>query len=146
MEAIIKPKEFSQIVDLIYQAKFDEAFKFIINLEKTIVDGSIKQLWALILKGRIHCYKGQYKKGIKIGKIAHQLSQKLELAHESVDALLINAHVIYLGKTEEAYVFITEAERITKTFIDESVSEYSRQQADILFLRSEICRSKYDKN
>jgi len=146
MEAIIIPKEFSRAEELIYQAKFDEALELLTRIEKTDIKDPIYRLRGLILKGRIHCYVGKYKEAIELGKLAYQLSKKLDLIAESVDALLIKAHVIYFGKREEAIGIIMDTERIFKPIMDDSTFDYSRQQADILLLRSEICRSKGELN
>ena len=146
MEAIIIPKEFSRAEELIYQAKFDEALELLTRIEKIDIKDPIYRLKGLILKGRIHCYAGKYKEAIELGKIAYQLSKKLDLIAESVDALLIKAHVIYFGKREEAIGIIMDTERIFKPLMDDSTFDYSRQQADILLLRSKICRSKGELN
>lgn len=146
MESIIKPEEYSQAEELIYQAKFDDAIDLISNLTINLNQDSMEKLWGLILEGRIYCYKGQYKKGIKIGEVAYQLSQKLDLALESVEALILKAHVIYLGDREESLSIIIDAERMFKSIIDDSSFNYSRQQAILLLLKSEIYRSKGEIN
>ena len=146
MESILRPEEFSQAEELIYQAKFDKALEILREFEKTAKTGSINHLCGLILEGRIHCYRGQYKEAIKIGNIAHQLSQKLELVLESVEALIIKAHLIYLENTEESSTLIMDAERGLKSFIDHSASDYSRIQGDIYLIKSIISRTKGDLN
>jgi tetratricopeptide (TPR) repeat protein len=146
MESILKPEEFSRVEELIYQAKFDKALELIEDFEKTVKKGSINQLWGLVLKGKIHCYKEQYKTAIEIGNLAHQLSQKLEHVVESVEALVIKAHVVYIGNIEESARLITDAEIGLKSFIDYSVSDYSRLQADIYLIKSIISRTKGDLN
>ncbi|MFX1376890.1 MAG: tetratricopeptide repeat protein [Promethearchaeota archaeon] len=142
----MRPEEFSQAEELVYQAKFNEAVELINNLEKTETKDSIDQLQRILLQGKIHCYLGQYKKATDIGEIAYQLSQKLEPVIESVDALLLKAHVIYLGNTEESSGLIKEAERIFESFKIDSSSAYYRKQADILLMKSMICLSKGNLN
>jgi tetratricopeptide (TPR) repeat protein len=144
MESLLRPEEFSYVEELIYQAKFDEALEFLKNTEESAADDSIELLWALILKGKIYCYLEQYKNARRIGETAYLLSQKLETKLETVEALLIKAHIIFLGDMEEAYKVIVDAERILESLNNDSTVDYSRQQADILFLQSHIYRFKGD--
>lgn len=146
MESIIKPEEYLQAEELIYQAKFDDALELISNFKRSTKKDSMEWLWGLILEGRINCYKGQYKRAIEIGNIAYLLSRKLDLVLESVEALLIRAHIIYLAKREEAFEIITLAEKIFNSLLNDSTSNYPRQKAEILLLKSEIYRSRGELN
>ena len=73
---------------------------------------------------------------MEFGEHAFQTSQKLGYKSESLDALLLKAHVIYLGKTEQAFDFITEAEDLFKSVNSSLFSSSFQKHVDILLINS----------
>ncbi|MFX0029951.1 MAG: tetratricopeptide repeat protein [Candidatus Hermodarchaeota archaeon] len=134
-------EELANVEKLMYQAKFEIALERIEILLNKSQKSSLNHLLGLILKGRILSHIEQYKEALTIGNIVHQQSQKLELDLESIDALILKANVIFLGKTEEAYDYIIEAESIFKSLSTTASVHFKKQQADILLIKSIICRS-----
>ncbi|MHA1931739.1 MAG: tetratricopeptide repeat protein, partial [Promethearchaeota archaeon] len=140
------PKELTLANKLMYEGKFDKALETLVNFDEKETSTSKSKLSGFNLKGRIYCYRGEYRNALEIGEIAYILSQKLGYDFESIDALIIKAHVIYLGKTEEAYEIIIKAEKIFKSISDFPTSGFTRQQADILLLKSIILSHRDDHN
>ena len=138
--------ELKDIKLLMYQAKFKEALKLIEFLEKKGKTASKDELSCLILKGRIYCYQGRYKLAIEVGELGYQLSQKLGSITESIDALLIKAHIVYLGQLDEAFNFIIEAEKLFKSINSVPSSNLSRQKTEILLINSIIYHNKGELN
>ncbi|MFX1428203.1 MAG: tetratricopeptide repeat protein, partial [Promethearchaeota archaeon] len=139
-------KDLADVEQLIYHAKFNKALELVLNLEKSVIKDSLAQLRVIILKGRIYCFKEQYKQAIEIGETAYQLSQKLGYVVGSIDALLIRSHIIFLGKKEDAYNLIIEVEKLLNSIKKSQLSWYSRLQADTLLMKAIICRSKGEIN
>ncbi len=123
-------KELITVGELTYQAKFDEAFQLITILEKKIIENTKEQLEILLLKGRIYRYQLRYKEAVEIGEIAYQLSIKLGISSKTIDALIIKANELFLGKADHALQYIAEAERLLLDISDE------QQKADCLLIKS----------
>ena len=140
----LRPEELTFAEQLMYEAKFDEALEIITNFEKKEVNTSKAQLLAHLLKGRIYSYNGQYLEALEVGELAYKMSQKMGRISESIDALLIKARVIFLGKLENAFDYILEAEKLLNSITNKSVSDFTRQQADLLLIKSTIYYFKVD--
>ncbi|MFX1311570.1 MAG: tetratricopeptide repeat protein [Promethearchaeota archaeon] len=123
---------------LMYKAKFDEALEKIISLEKHEKITPEDQLSGTILKGKIYCYKEDYKKAIKAGERAYQLSQKVGNISKSIDALFLRACIGYFGKLKEALDYILEAEKLLNSSSSDLSSEFTKQKLDYLFIKSLI--------
>ena len=139
-------EELSHIYQLIYKAKFNEALNFFEYLEQKGEKKSKDELSCLILKGRIYCYMGKYKLAFNIGELGYQLSQKLGHTLESIEALVIKAHTVYLWNTDEAFNCVIKAEKLINSIKDVIGSDISRQQAEIFLIKSLICHYKGDLN
>jgi len=137
------PKELKQAVKLMYQAKFDDALAIIKNFEKAETT-TIELLSGLILKGKIYCYKEQYKLAVDTGKLAYQLSHQIGTPSRTIDSLILKAHVGYFGKLEEAFVCISEIENLLNVDSKETITDFSRQDSDILFIKSFLYHKKTD--
>lgn len=132
-------KELTYAEQIMYQAKFEDALKIVTNLEKKKINETKEQLSILILKSKIYCYKEQYKKAVEVGEKAYQLSQKIGLIPKVIDSLVIKAYIIFYGKLDQALEYISEAERLINSILKDSSSEFSKQKADILFIKSIVC-------
>ena len=129
-----------------YECKFEEALEIIAVLEKEKKDSLEKQIPLQILRGRIFCYKEQYKKAIEVGEHIYQLSQKMGRISETIEALLIKAHIVYLGKLEKGFDLILEAEKLLNITVNEPTSDFLRQKVDFLRIKSIIYRIADDLN
>ncbi|MFX1326571.1 MAG: tetratricopeptide repeat protein [Promethearchaeota archaeon] len=128
-------KELLDVEQLIQQAKFKKALELIKILEKRKIDNSKDQLFLYVLKGKIFCYKEQYKQAIEVGETAYQLSQKLGSISKSIDSLLIIAHTAYLGNIEQAYKHIKEASQLIKQISEDIASDLPKLQSEILIVK-----------
>ena len=137
------PEGLNLAVKLMYQARFDEALDTINNFEKTKITTK-EHLSGLILKGKIYCYKEQYKKAVDTGKRVYQLSNQLGTPSRSIDALTLKAHIGYYGKVEEAFDCISEIETLQKTGSLESFPEFLSQKSDLLFIKSFLYHKRTD--
>lgn len=146
MNSLLGKEEIIQAEGLVYNARFDEALELISIIEERYNADSIEWLKAIILKGRIFCYLGKYKEAIEIGNISSKLSKKLDIDDHYIDALTIEAHKVYMSKVDESLALITLAETTFESFRKDLYSDYSRKQAALLLLKSEICRSKGELN
>lgn len=135
-------EELMVIIKLIYDAKYKRALSLIEVFEEKVDSLTKEELICLILKGKIHCYTGNYKKAIEVGNHAYPLSRKLGCIVETIEALFIKAFTVYFGNIDEATNNILEAEKLLKS-ID---SNPSQQIAEILLMKAIICRHKDDLN
>ena len=129
-----------------YKGKFDEALKEITNFEKKGAISGKNQIKTLILKGKIHCYKEQYIQAVRFGELAYNLGEKQGNISYKIDALFLKAHVVFLGKLEEAFEFVILAEEMLRSIPDDSSYDWSKQNADLLFVKSIIYRYKGEIN
>ncbi|MFX0036663.1 MAG: tetratricopeptide repeat protein [Candidatus Hermodarchaeota archaeon] len=128
-------KELLQVQQLIQQAKFEKAFELIKILEESKFDNTKDQLSLYILKGKIFCYKEQYKQAIEVGELAYQLSQKLSSIFHSIESLLIKAYTVYLGNVEQGYKYIKEAEKLIKLISEDLASEFPTLEANLQIIK-----------
>ncbi|NVM36818.1 MAG: tetratricopeptide repeat protein, partial [Candidatus Lokiarchaeota archaeon] len=139
-------EELTHAEHLMYQARFEDALKILTNLEKKETSITKEQLSILILKGKICCYKEQYKIAVEIGEKAYQLSQKLGIISKIIDSLLLKAHIVFLGMLEKALEHISEAEGLLNSMSDKSSSEFLKFKAKFLLIKSIACHYTADHN
>jgi len=142
----LKPEELSHAEDLMYRAKFEEAIEIISNFEKKKSKIPEEQLFLFILRGKIYCYRDQYREAVKVGELAYELSSKVENIPNSIDALIIMAHIVCLGKLEQARGHISEAERLFKSISEESSKDFERLRADLLLIKTVFYTFSKDLN
>ncbi|MFX1242642.1 MAG: tetratricopeptide repeat protein [Promethearchaeota archaeon] len=133
-------KEFNNVEQLINQAKFNEAFQLITILEKKIDENTNEHVELLILKGKLYSYQQKYKEAVELGERAYLLSTKIGISSKTIDALIIKAYVLFLGKAENALQYISEAERLLIDSYDEN------QKADCLLIKSFAYHYKTEHN
>ena len=139
------PEELKQAAKLIYQARFDDALAIIKNFEKAETTTN-EHLSCLILKGKIFCYKEQYKLAVDTGELAYQLSQQIGSPLRTIDALILKAHLGYFGNLEEAFACISEIDNLLNIDSKESMRDFPRQKSDLLFMKSFLYHKKTDHN
>jgi tetratricopeptide (TPR) repeat protein len=121
---------------MIYEANFEQALETITNFEKNIDLDPQDQLSSLLLRGRISIIKGEYLNAVQIGDEAYQLSIKLGNASESINALLLKAAMLFLGKYKEALGVVTEAEKKHNELNEKSSLRYSHQKTSIYYYKA----------
>jgi tetratricopeptide (TPR) repeat protein len=139
------PRELKQATKLMYQANFDDALNIITNFQTAEIANN-EDLSCLILKGKIFCYKEQYKRAVDIGELAYKLSNQLRTPLRTVDALILKAHVGYFGNLEDAFECISEIEILLNTISSESTTDLAIQESELLFLKSFLYHKKTDHN
>ena len=107
-----RPEQLIHAEELIYNGKVEEALEIVINFEKMSKITPKDRLSALLLKGSIYNFTHQHKKAVEVGGLAYSMSQELGLVPESIEALLIKAWMLRLGKVGEALKLILEAEKV----------------------------------
>jgi tetratricopeptide (TPR) repeat protein len=142
----LRPEELQRAEQLMYKAKYQKALEIIKTFEKKETLSSKEQISALILKGKIYNYCGNYKEAVEIGELVYHMSQKQGTISECIDALLIKSYVVFLGKLEKAFDHILEAEKLLKSISDDSSISFSRLQADFFQMKSVIYYLKDDLN
>ncbi|MFX0077176.1 MAG: tetratricopeptide repeat protein, partial [Candidatus Hermodarchaeota archaeon] len=135
------PEALEPAVNLMYQAKFDEALSIIHKFDKfkTQFDENFS---SLILKGKIHCYREQYRQAVEIGELAYQLCYQEGNRSKIIDALILKAHIGCYGSVGEAFTYISEIEKLLIFDFQESYQDLARQKSDLLFIKSFL----YHKN
>ncbi|MFX0021417.1 MAG: tetratricopeptide repeat protein [Candidatus Hermodarchaeota archaeon] len=129
-------EELENVEQLIYQAKFKDSLTIISDLEKKEHFSSENQLFSTILKGKICCYKDQYKLAIDLGQTAYQLSQNYGTIFDCIDSLILKAHILYFGKIDEAYNCILECEKLLRSSSAETTLKVLKKEADLLLIKS----------
>ncbi|MFX1567432.1 MAG: tetratricopeptide repeat protein [Promethearchaeota archaeon] len=137
-------RELWNIEHLIQQAKFEKALELIGMLETSETSSPKDQLSLYILKGRIFCYKEQYKQAVKVGEEAYHLSQKLGSIPHSIESLLITAYTAYLGNIEQAYNKVEEAEKFIKLVSKDADGDVSKFEADLLIIKMVVYHNRAD--
>ncbi|MHA2051772.1 MAG: tetratricopeptide repeat protein [Promethearchaeota archaeon] len=107
-----RPEELIHAEEFIYNGKLDKALEIIANIEKKSDITPEEQLWSLLLRGLVYFYKQQFKKGVEMGEYAYQLSRELVMVPESIEALILKAQMVYLGKPDESLDLVSQAEEI----------------------------------
>ena len=129
---------------LIFQAKFEEAYKILKNFQSNQTSMSKDHLLAYIFEGKIYCYREEYKKVIEIGEVVYEDSQKVGDISSIIDALLLKAYIGYFGKLDEAFESISKIEDLITSTSHPSAKRLSKQKADLLFLKSLLFHLKTD--
>ncbi|MHA2131885.1 MAG: tetratricopeptide repeat protein, partial [Promethearchaeota archaeon] len=138
------PEELACVGELIDQAKLEEALEIIEEFENIESLSPEDQLSALLIKARIYAYTHQFQKNIDTSELAYQLSQKLGLTHETIQALIGKAYVVFLGDLDNASKYISDAERKLKSLKgDHSIERFQR---DLLYIKSWILLFKGELN
>jgi tetratricopeptide (TPR) repeat protein len=128
------PEELARARELMAQAKFEEAFEIIEQLEKDESLSPEDQLSVLLIKGLIFAHTREHEKLVKNSERTYQLSQDLGLVPESVQALIGKAYIVFIGDLDKAFAYITNAERRLKSLADEPSTEMLRR--DLLLIKS----------
>ncbi len=137
-------KELGRISHLMQQARFEKALELIRILEKRETNTPKDKLSLLVLKGKIFCYKEQYKQAVELGEQAYEWSQKLESISHSFDSLLITAHTAYLGKLEQAYNKVKEAKKSIKLISEDTAVDVPKMEADLLLIKMVVYHYRTD--
>jgi len=142
-----RPEELIQAEQLIYEAKFNEAFEIIENFEKKGTPTEKDTLSALIMKGWIYNYKYQWKEANQIGERVYKESQKIGDLSLTIDALLLKGEPMFHGKLDDALEYVLEAEKKLDVIADDSSSDYIRRKASIFFYKARfyLLKSIYNK-
>lgn len=140
------PEALRNAEKLMYKANFEEALELIKDFEKKDSTRLKDQLTGDIIKGMIYCYTEKYKQAVEIGELAYELSQQLQDVYHSIDALIIKAHMVYLGNVESAFNTIVEAENLIGSIENYPPLGLSGQQANFLLLKSIIYHHNGDLN
>ena len=139
----MKEIEFQDLVKaekLLYQCKFGEVKNILDKLEKNHDLNSTEYLSVLLLKGRLSLYKESYRKATEIAETARVLSLKLNNISQYIDALLIKAHVVFLGKLEESKQIIDKVESLLNEHKNNSSLDLKRQINDFLIMKAVVYR------
>jgi len=140
---ITSKNEFQELINvekLLYQCKFGEVKNILDKLDKIYEINSAEHLLCLLLRGRLYFYKESYRKATEIAESARVLSLKLNNISQYIDALLIKAHVVFLGKLEESKQIIDEIESLLNEHKNNSSLNLKRQINDFLIMRAVVYR------
>ncbi|MHA1931650.1 MAG: tetratricopeptide repeat protein [Promethearchaeota archaeon] len=121
-----RPQELIHAEELRFNGKVEESLEIILNYEQKPEITPEERLWALLLRGWVYAAKQQIHKAIELGKRTYTLSYELGLVTEAIEALLLRAYSVFLGKTKEADNFILEAEKLVSTLPDIPPYNYSK--------------------
>ncbi|MFW9824375.1 MAG: tetratricopeptide repeat protein [Candidatus Thorarchaeota archaeon] len=130
------PKELARIRELMNQAKIDEALEIVENLEKIESLSPENKLSALLFKAGIYGSKNQFEKQVKFSEMAYQMSEDLGLLYESIEALIGQASIVFLGNFIKSFKYIKKAERAINSLIDGPSTKILKRK--ILFIKSWI--------
>ncbi|MHA2474573.1 MAG: hypothetical protein ACXAES_15230, partial [Promethearchaeota archaeon] len=90
------PKELAHARELMEQAKLDEAVEILEQFELSASFSSQDLLSALLQKGSIRFFELNFKQAVANYELAYQISQKLGLISESVEALIGKSNIIFI--------------------------------------------------
>jgi len=140
----IKFQDLLKAEKLLYKCKFGEVKNILDKLEKMYDVNSTEYLSVLLLKGRLYFYKERYRNATEIAESARVLSLKLNNISQYIDALLIKAHVVFLGKLEESKQIIDEVESLLNEHKNNSSLNLKRQMNDFLIIKAIVFRYNAD--
>jgi tetratricopeptide (TPR) repeat protein len=126
------------------KGNYNEALQLVKKIEKRDDISPEDRLSVLMLKGWIYKLTRQIIKGVEVGNLAYELSQKLNNTLSCINALLFKAQVYWLGKHKEANKLILEAEKLLDSLFDVPKSTYSRIKSEILYYKALLKSSKED--
>lgn len=141
-----KSEELLYAKRLRYENKFMESLEIVKKLEEEGGLNDQDQLTIHILKGRIFAVSHQYENAVKEGDRAFRLSQSLGKISESITALLLQSHIVFLGQFDEALNFALEGEKLLNSLVPESSSDLSGKRASLLHIKTWIYYFKGDYN
>lgn len=130
-----RPEELIYTEELMYSGKVEEALEIVVNFEKKRNITAKEQLWVSLLKGVIHVVKNQYKEGIELGNYSYDLSGKLGMIPESIEALILKAYILFHGNPNESLIHILEAEKLLSLHPDRSSNYLSRLDLGIFSVK-----------
>ena len=136
----IKFQDLLKAEKLLYKCKFGEVKNILGKLEKIYDVNSTEYLAVLLLKGRLYFYKERYRNATEIAESARVLSLKLNNMAQYIDALLIKAHVVFLGKLEESKQIIDKVESLLNEYKNNSSLDLKRQINDFLIMKAVVYR------
>ncbi len=140
----IKFQDLLKAEKLLYKCKFGEVKNILGTLEKICDVNSTEYLAVLLLKGRLYFYKERYRNATEIAESARVLSLKLNNITQYIDALLIKAHVVFLGKLEESKQIIDEVESLLNEHKNNPSLNLKRQMNDFLIIKAIVYRYSAD--
>ncbi|MFX1410760.1 MAG: tetratricopeptide repeat protein [Promethearchaeota archaeon] len=135
----LRHPEFKRAEELKIAGKCEEALNIVNNLEKE--KGYTKEdLFSLhILKSSLLLDLGHLNDAKDLAEKVLQESEKLKSYDKSIDALYLIAWVYWrLGKLDDAFNAIGEAERIIKNQFPEPIKEIQKRQASLYLIKGGI--------
>jgi tetratricopeptide (TPR) repeat protein len=141
-----KSEELLYAKRLRYEGKLMESFDIVKKLEEKGGLTDQEQLSIHILKGRVYAVTHQYEDTVKEGEYAYRLSQSLGKLSESITALLLQSHIVFLGHFDEALDFALKGEDLLNSLESESSSDLSGKKATLLHMKTWIYYFKGDYN
>ncbi|MHA2282399.1 MAG: tetratricopeptide repeat protein [Promethearchaeota archaeon] len=139
-----RPEELIKAANLMNRAKFDEALALIENFENKGASNQKNTLSALIMKGWIYNNKYQWEEAIVIGERVYKESQEIGDISLTIDALIMKALVWSVGKIDEAFEYVLEAEKILNQLTECASFNVKRLRAGMLGMKSWILMMKGD--
>jgi tetratricopeptide (TPR) repeat protein len=130
-----KPEELIRAENLFYDAKIEEVLELITDLEKEKLIPE-HQLSVLLLKGKIHATKSHLKEAEEIGKHAYKMSLNLGMIPGTIESLILQSNIMFLGKFDEALDLLLKAENLFNSLNQESPSNLLKLKAMILGRKS----------
>ena len=138
------PEQLIRAEELMYNGKGEEALEIIINFEKRSDLTPRNKLSALLLRGWVYSTKIQFEKPMEMGERTYTMSQELGLVSETIEALILKVYSVFLGKIEEAFNHVLEAEKLLRTLPDSPPYNYFKIADLNLFLKSWVYFYKND--
>ncbi|MHA1916487.1 MAG: tetratricopeptide repeat protein [Promethearchaeota archaeon] len=130
------PKELKQAEKLMNNAKYADALKIIDNYHKNKDITEENYLTCLILKGYIFQRTLRFKKALKVGEQAYQLSKKLGTTLGIIDSLIIKSSSQFLGRFQEGDDAIKQAEKLLETLKQEPYEELLKRRVALSLVNS----------
>jgi tetratricopeptide (TPR) repeat protein len=131
-----RPEELNRAEELLHKIKIEEVLEIITNFEKKNQLNPEEQLTILLLKGHIHGYNRQFKNVEEVGKSAYKMSLNLGLISETIESLILQSVIMFLGKFDEAFDLLLKAEKLFKSINKESQINLLRLKSMIFQLKS----------
>lgn len=141
-----RPKELIHAEELRFNGKVEESLEIIRNFEQKPEINPEELLWALLLRGWVYAAKQQIHEAIELRERTYTLSHELGLVTETIEALLLRAYSVFLGKTEETDNYILEVEKLVSTLPDIPPYNYSKIVEFRLIFKSWFYYFKEDYN
>lgn len=136
----------SRAEKLAYKGEFEESLQLIKNVKKNESLTPTDIVNMSILKGKIHCYRDQFREAVMEGNIAYQANQKLGDPSKSINALILMAHGVYFGEIKKALEYISEADELISSLTNDSTPDFYNLKANLLQIKSIVYNFKADHN